>query len=220
MSSARFTPGCIKTPVDAEPRPLTAAEARQVFTAMTAREHEIAFAYLWEGCECRAQLMIECLEPMGIDPGRAWLVSVGRKLSVPDPLNPGSKITWENHVAPTVAVEGEPHGILVIDPSLSKTGPLTLHEWAGAARARVVEVSELPLTQSQILKLQAARVLSGGQSMDAIVFSLQRGQAPLPDVGGSGFRIAPDPPEGVSAFAHAQMQEFLRRQALMRPGEH
>jgi hypothetical protein len=147
-------------------------------------------------------------------------VSIGRKLSAPDPLNPRSKISWENHVAPTVAVEGQPHGMLVIGPSLSKTGPLTLSEWAGAARARVVEISELPLTQAQILELQTARVLSGCPPLDAVVFSLQRGQAPLPDLGGSGFRIAPDPPEGVSEFAHAQMQEFLRRQGQMRRGGH
>jgi hypothetical protein len=32
-------------------------------------------------------------------------------------------------------------------------------------------------------------------------------------------RIAPDPPEGVSVFAHAQMQEFLQRQSQLRRGE-
>jgi hypothetical protein len=218
MSSEGFPPGYRKTPADPQPRPLTDAEAWQVFVAMAVRQDEIAFAYLWEGCECRAQLMIEHMETMGIDPGRAWVVSVGRKLSVPDPFNPGRKIVWENHVAPTVAVGGQPHGLLVIDPSLSKTGPLPLLEWADAMRARVVEISERPLTQAQILDLQTARVLSGGQPLDAVVFSLPRGQAPLPEVGGSGFRIAADPPEGVSPFAHAQMQEFLRRQSQMRRG--
>src|SRR5438105_2426780 len=133
MSSERFAPGCITTSADAQPRPLTEAEAGQVFEALAARQDEIAFAYLWEGCECRAQLMIEHMEAMGINAGRAWLVSVGRRLSVPDPVNPGCKIAWENHVAPTVAVEGQPHGMLVIDPSLSESGALTLSEWAGAA---------------------------------------------------------------------------------------
>jgi Glutaminase len=220
MSSERLAPGCIKTSADAQPRPLTDAEARQVFAVLAAKEDEIAFAYLYEGCECRAQLMIECMEPMGIDPGRAWIVSLGRKLSAPDLLNPGRKITWENHVAPTVAVEGPPHGVLVIDPSLSKTGPMTLSEWAAAARARVIEISELPLTQAQLLELQTAGVLRGGEPLDAVVFSLQRGQTPLPDVGGSGFRIGPDPPEGVSAFAHGRMQEFLLRQRQMGTGGH
>jgi hypothetical protein len=115
-------------------------------------------------------------------------------------------------VAPTVAVEGAPHGILVIDPSLSKGGPMTLSEWAGAMRARSIEVSEVPLTQAQIMDLQTARILAGGPSLDAIVFALERGQAPLPDIGGSGFRIAVDPEEGVSAFAHAEMQRLLKLQ--------
>jgi hypothetical protein len=216
MGRERFVSGYIKTPADAQPRPLTHAEACQVFAAMAAKRDEIAFEYLWEGCECRAQLMIEQMEAMGIDPGRAWVVSVGRKLSVPDPLNPGSKISWENHVAPTVAVEGQPQGLLVVDPSLSRSGPSTLSEWANAARARVVEISERPLTQAQILDLQTAHVLSGRKPLDAVVFVLPRGQAPLPDVGGSGFRIAPDPPEGASAFAHAQMRELLQRQNQMR----
>jgi hypothetical protein len=194
---------------DAERRPLTTAEAQAVFEAMAAKGDQIAFRYLYEGCECRAQLMIEQLEAMGIHPGRAWAVYVGRKLSVPDPMKPGLPMTWNNHVAPTLAVEGAPHGVLVIDPSLSDTGPRTLHEWAGAMRARCLEVSEVPLTQAQILDLQTARVLGGGQPLDAIVFSLERGQAPLPDVGGSGFRIAADPPQGVSRFAHEEMQRLL-----------
>jgi hypothetical protein len=220
MSSDHLAWGGIRTASDTQPRPLSDVEAQKVFEEMAAKGNEIAFAYLYEGCECRAQLMIECMQPIGIDPGRAWMVSVGRKLSVPDPVSPRRKITWENHVAPTVAVKGQPHGVLVIDPSLSKTGPMTLPEWAAAARARTIEISEVPLTQAQVLELQTVRVLSGGQPLDALVFSLPRGQAPLPDVGGSGFRIAPDPQEGVSAFAHAQMQEFLKRQGQMRPGGH
>ena len=90
---------------------------------------------------------------------------------------------------------------------------MTLHEWAGAMRARVIEVSEVPLTQTQIMDVQTARVLRGALPIDAVVFSLGRGWAPLPDVGGSGFRIGADPPQGVSAFAHEEMQ---RLQALLR----
>jgi hypothetical protein len=217
VSTKPLGSGYIKTTADAAARPLTEAEAHQAFVAMAARGNEIAFEYLYEGCECRAQLMIEYLELLGINAGRAWIVSLGRKLSVVDRLNPWSKITWENHVAPAVAVEGQPHSVLVIDPSLSNTGPMTLLEWARVVRAQVIEVSEVPLNQAQLLELQTARVLSGGQPLDAVVFSLARGQAPLPDIGGSGFRIAADPPEGVSAFAHAQMQEFMRRQRLVRP---
>jgi hypothetical protein len=218
MSDSRLEWGFIQTPADAEPRPLTAAEAQELFTAMAAKGDKIAFRYLYEGCECRAQLMIEEMVAMGIEPGRAWILSVGRKLSVPDPMNPSRAITWENHTAPTVVIERQPNAVCVIDPSLSKTGPMTLATWTGMVRARSIEVSQTPLTQAQILDLQTSQVLGGAEPLDAVVFLLDRGTAPLPDIGGSGFRIGADPPEGVSAFAHAQMQEFLRRQDQMRPG--
>ena len=39
--------------------PLTRGEAEKVFAAMAAKGDEIAFDNLAEGCECRAQLMIE-----------------------------------------------------------------------------------------------------------------------------------------------------------------
>ena len=76
-----------------------------------------------------------------------------------------------------------------------------------------MEVSKLPLTQAQILDLQTARVLRGEQPLDAILFALPADQAPLPDIGGSGFRIAADPPHGVSTFAHEEMHRLL---ALLR----
>jgi hypothetical protein len=107
---------------------------------------------------------------------------------------------------------------LVIDPSLSPTGPLTLPAWAAAMRARFIEIAEAPLTQALIHELQRARVLAGGDPLDAVVFSLERGKAPLADVGGSGFRIAPDPPEGASVFARVQMQKYLELQAQRRLG--
>ena len=116
MSSERLGPGYIKTPADFQPRPLTDAEAHQVFTELAAKRNEIAFGYLQEGCECRAQLMIEHMEQRGIDLGRAWAVSVGRDLAIADPLLPRRIMTWHNHVAPTVAVAGIPHGVLVVDP--------------------------------------------------------------------------------------------------------
>jgi hypothetical protein len=217
--SKKNWPGCIKQSDDAEPRPLTAAEVQEVFAAMAVKDDQIAFKYVRAGCESRAQLMIEYMEEMGIDPGRTWALSVGRDLVIADPLQPRGKITWHNHVAPTVAVEGVPHGVLVIDPSLSKTGPMTLLEWAEAMRARSILISEVPLTQAQIMDLQRDRVTAGGQPFDAIVFSLERGKAPLPDVGGGGFQIGIDPPEGVSAFAHQQQQKYLKLQSQMRPGQ-
>ncbi len=96
---------------------------------------------------------------------------------------------------------------------------MTLLEWAEAMRARSIEISLETRTQAQILELQTARVTGGGQPLDAILFSLPRGQAPLPDVGGSGFRLGPDPPEGVSLFSHQQQQKYLQLQSKMRPGQ-
>jgi hypothetical protein len=51
-----------------------------------------------------------------------------------------------------------------------------------------------------------------------VLFSLELGLAPLPDVGGGGFRIETDPPEGASAFARDQMRNLLKKQRAMFPG--
>jgi hypothetical protein len=71
---------------------LTPDEVQQVFEAMAARGDEIAFGNLTEGCECRAQLMIEHLGAMGVEPGRAWALAVDR------PLNHRAQFscTWQN----------------------------------------------------------------------------------------------------------------------------
>jgi len=103
-TSKRNGSGDIKRAADAEPRPLTAGEAQELFEAMAVQGDTIAFQYVRAGCESRAQLMIEHMEQLGINPGRAWALSVGRDLVITDPLNPQGKITWNNHVAPTVAV--------------------------------------------------------------------------------------------------------------------
>ncbi len=47
-------------------RPLTQNEAQDAFAAIAAMGDRIAFSYLLEGCECRAQLMIEELVARGI----------------------------------------------------------------------------------------------------------------------------------------------------------
>jgi hypothetical protein len=195
------------------------AEAQAVFEAMAAKGDRIAFRYLYEGCESRSQLMIEEMVAMGIDPGRVWAVSVGRALAVSNPINPkGPPIRWYNHTAPTVAVAPSSQGVRVIDPSSpGATGPLTIHDWAGEIRAKSIVVSEEPLSQERILEMQRTRALAG-QELDAIVFHLGLGVAPIPEKGGSGFRIDLDPPEGVSAFARTEMKKFLAAQPPMRPG--
>jgi hypothetical protein len=189
------------------PVPLTREEAQKVFAALAAKGDEIAFRNLFEGCECRAQLMIEHMQAMGIDPGRAWALAVDRDLTFSNPDNRRQLFKWNNHLAPTVAAEGVEYGVLVIDPS-TQTGAVALAEWVASMQARVIEVSDKPLSQAEIMSRQSARAL-GGERLDAVVFSLRLGEPPLPELGGSGFRIGPDPPEGSSAFARAEMQRLL-----------
>lgn len=211
----RSGPGYIKTAADFAPRPLTPVEADAAFAAMAAMGDRIAFRYLGEGCESRAQVMIDELGAMGIDAGRAWALAVGRNLVVTNPSNPRTAFKWGNHVAPTVALDPTPAGVRVIDPSLPGVDrPVTLQEWSAAMRAKSIEVSEVPLSQAQILELQRARALAGG-ALDAVVFNLERGRAPIPEKGGSGFRIDTDPPGNVSAFARTEMRRLLALQDLM-----
>jgi hypothetical protein len=191
-------------------------DAQEIFAAMAALGDEIAFRWLREGCECRAQLMIERMLTMGLQPGRAWAVAVGRDLSFPQPNNPGHYYRWRNHVAPTVQAGGVEHGVLVIDPSLSLTGPLTLNQWAETLRVRSIEVSDVGLSQAEILSRQTARALKG-EDLDAVVFNLRLGEPPILDVGGSGFWIDPDPPQGVSVYARLQMTVYLDSQSRIRP---
>src|SRR5262245_269328 len=185
---------------------LSPEDAQRVFDLLAAKGDEIAFRWLKEGCECRAQLMIEHMQALGIVPGRAWAMSVGRPLSFATGPGPRDRFQWYNHVAPVVQAPGGEFGAWVIDPSLTRAGPLTLSAWASAMRARAIEVSDRPLSQAEILGRQAARALRG-QDLDAVVFILELGQPPIPEAGGSGFMIGPDPDEGDSAYARMRMKE-------------
>ena len=49
-------------------------------------------------------------------------------------------------------------------------------------------------------------------------FYLRLGVPPLPELGGSGFRIGPDPSEGVSGYSREMMKVYLARQTPLRPG--
>ncbi len=84
-------------------------------------------------------------------------------------------------------------------------------------RARSIDISEIPLGQAEIVSRHSARALQG-QDLDAVVFSLQCGRAPIPEIVGSGFRIALDLLEGVSAFAHAEMRRLLALQQQLWSG--
>jgi hypothetical protein len=211
-------PGYIKTPADGEPRPLTQAEVEAVFAGMAAMGDRIAFKYLKEGCECRSQLMIEEMMAMGIDPGRAWAMTVpGKTLRVLDPHNPKQPIRWQNHTAPIVAQDSTPQGIRVIDPSLPGVkGPLSVAEWATSIGLIAFEMPGNPLTQAEMLSIFADRTMKG-QDIHGFVFIVESGVSPLSDIKGSGFRLDVDPPQGVSAFARDRMQDYLKIEAQMFP---
>jgi hypothetical protein len=196
---------------------LSPEEAQRLFDALTAKGDEIAFRWLKEGCECRAQLMIEYMQALGLNPGRAWAVAVGRPLTVTDRLAPRGVSEWYNHVAPAFRAAGVTHEAWVIDPVLSGSGPMSIVGWAEAMRARAIDVSTLPLSQLEILNRQATRVMRG-EALDAILFLLEFGQPPIPELGGSGFRLAPDPPEGASEFARMTMQKLLALEQQPPPG--
>jgi hypothetical protein len=195
---------------------LTPEEAQEVFCGIAARGDEIAFRWLQEGCECRAQLMIEHLQAMGLEPGRAWVLAVDRLLSFPHPTKPKKSYTWKNHVAPTVPIEGVEYGVMVIDPSISPAGPVLLVDWLRQLRVESFEVSTVGLAQSEILRRQTERNLQG-VGLDALAFLLRMEEAPIPEAGGTGFRIDRDPPEGVSAFAHSEMEKLLAKQKMLPP---
>jgi len=197
---------------------LSVEQAQEAFAAVAALGDQIPFRWIREGCECRAQLMIEHLQTLGIEAGRVWALGVGRSLVVANPSNPRHPFTWNNHVAPTVAVEGVENGVLVIDPSLSRTGPLTIKAWVGAMRVKAFEVSTIGLSKAEILNRQTERGLAGAP-FDAIVFILKVGEPPIPESGGSGFILDPDPPEGISTFVANRVRRLLVLQNQLPPGE-
>jgi hypothetical protein len=69
-----------------------------------------------------------------------------------------------------------------------------------------------------MLSAFAERTLKG-QDLHGFVYVVARGVSPVSDVKGSGFRLDEDPPQGVRAFAHERMQDYLKIQARLFPGE-
>jgi hypothetical protein len=209
--------GYIKTAGDVEKRPLTPAEAEAVFAALAAKGDKIPFLYIKEGCEVRSQLLIEEMLTMGIDPGRAWELTVpGKTLSVANPRNPRQPIRWGNHTAPTVAVGVTAADIRIIDPSLPTVkGPLTVPEWAAAIKLTVYEVLDRPLSQAEMLA-RFAQGTTAGRNLEGFVYLVERGVSPVSDILGSGFRIAADPPEGIPAFVQKEVQRLFQEEAKLR----
>jgi hypothetical protein len=115
-----------------------------------------------------------------------------------------------------LSVDGAEFGVVVIDPSLSPTGPIGVRDWAAKMRAKSVEVLTAGRSQVEILDLHAAVALGGG-SLDAVVFTLRLGEPPITDKGGSGFRIGTDPLEGAGVVARRSMADFLKQQGSL-PG--
>jgi len=193
-------------------------QARNLFDQLAAQGTEVAYRWLRAGCECRAQLMIEKLQLWGVEPWRIWAVAVGRDLMVPAPGSPGKFIRWRNHVAPAVPVDGTPHGLVILDPSLSRSGPLALADWMAAMRVSAFEVAWAGLSQTEILNRQTTLVLQE-KALDAMVFCLELNQPPIPEVGGTGFCIGPDPPEGASDYSRKMMKTFLDLQQRFAPDQ-
>jgi hypothetical protein len=86
-----------------------------------------------------------------------------------------------------------------------------LLDWATAMRVKSILISEVPRSQEQILAIHSERALAGLE-LDAVLFHLPLGQAPIPEKGGSGFVLGPDPEEGCGSFARRKMVEYLTRQ--------
>jgi hypothetical protein len=166
---------------------VSTSEAQHVFDVM-ARQKDIAFRYVLDGCYARAHLMIQRMEKMGINASKAWsFPSAGSKLKTRSSLAKGGVVTWEYHVAPTinVMVNGKATW-MVIDPSMFK-GPVTLAEWASAQKCSKTGKAAI----TRVTAIGEAPVLPSGA------------KAP-----GHGYWPGADPAEGMAAHAMKMMRKF------------
>jgi len=87
-----------------------------------------------------------------------------------------------------------------------------------AMRVSAFEVAWAGLSQTEILNRQTTLVLQE-KALDAMVFCLELNQPPIPEVGGTGFCIGPDPPEGASDYSRKMMKTFLDLQQRFAPDQ-
>jgi hypothetical protein len=104
-----------------------------------------------------------------------------------------------------------------IDPSLPGThGPLTIQERAAAIKLTIWEMPATPLSQAEMLNIFATK----GPDLQGFVYVVPRGVCPVTDIPGSGFRLAPDPPEGIATFVAREVQRLFKEQEKMRSPDH
>jgi hypothetical protein len=170
------------------PGAISSTRAAEVFADL-ASQSDIVFGYLDEGCHARAHLMVRRLLQLGLTPRKVWTIAAGRHdpLWVHPPARGDAVVTWDFHVAPTLAVLGEDsvERELVFDPSLLDR-PVTVDEWRDA------------------------------QHDTPRVIRTALGEPPLPERGGSGYWPLPDPKVGIDEHARRVMNEvraLLLRQA-------
>lgn len=88
----------------------------------------IPFLYLRDGCHVRAHEMCRLLMNAGAQPGKVWNYST--RLKVDTPNEPGCRVFWGFHVAPTLRVSNGAHDfhLQVLDPSLFPK-PVSVPDW-------------------------------------------------------------------------------------------
>jgi len=103
----------------------------------------ITFDYPQGGCQQRAEIMHLMLKhKFHISHAKIWLFAPKDliegnntllKIQDPNHLVAGDTIAWGYHVAPCIVRTGQAGQLdtMVIDPSLDKSGPLTIHQWFG-----------------------------------------------------------------------------------------
>ena len=183
-----LVPGGAVSPAEAAEAKLTLHDATRLFDAM-ARQNDIAFHYVSDGCYARAYLMVVRLQKMGAQPARVWAFPTsGGKFRVRTSLVKQGFVDWDYHVAPviSVTVRGKATN-MVVDPSLFQR-PVTTEEWSA--------------------------VLQNTHGGQAILRFTKVGEAPLLANGhrapGTGYWPVADPPEGLAAHAAKTMRKLKR----------
>ena len=143
---------------------LTISEALAFFDEI-ADDPQMAFNYMNEGCQARAQLMGKRAQEKNIpNIKRAWAFGVGKSLKVTIPND--RTYGWPHHVALAIPVQLDDNSIedLVFDPGIFD-GPVTVKEWGETMRAdpRTMDV----ISFNEIAKYNNNCYVPGGRREDA-----------------------------------------------------
>jgi uncharacterized Zn-binding protein involved in type VI secretion len=103
-----------------------------LFEYLANLKEEIPYDFTDDGCFARADRMAQYIEALDIHVEKLWIHALDKaQLAVlPKAIRGG---TWDWHVAPIVPVQGvaDP-GVLVLDPTVHKDGPMEVGAWLGA----------------------------------------------------------------------------------------